>query len=581
MFFGLLTTAAAKAQSTGKPANLDEHGDMKLSGVDAASQHAMAAIDAAPAPPAGAMQPVFTRSGGNLRHGVYGGETRLTPAVVRGGLRKLFTLTMTGDKRGMEAQPLFAPAIRANNGQTHDLCVCSTMANQVWAFDANSGKQIWKASLGKPINSTKQIDGWLINDHWGILSTGVIDAGVLYCVAWISGDGSAKKGRHSLFKVRLADGRVMGSIVLPDSGNVQRKQRSALTLTNINGKKTVFIPWGTIQETADGAHGIITAVDVPSFQLVTEWNATPTGKGSGIWMAGQGLCADDEGFLYGMTGNGDFDGAKNFGESFLKLRYDGTGLTVVDWWSPWRDADRGKKDGWDDMDLGAGGAIVIPELGLVCGAGKDGILYVLDWRKMGQTKPGDFANPQANYGKLKNKPVFFTYFPGFDKSPTPNDPKALDTLFAGRTHHMHASPLYWNKKLYCMGENGNLRAWSIDAAGAVKFLARSEEVASPFAPVPPGGMPGGMLCLSSNGAQNGVIWACVPDADANRQIVNGRIFAFDASDFSDVLGDGDHKIKRLWMSDPHYTYNKFNVPVVNGGRLYVPTYQGTVDVYGV
>jgi outer membrane protein assembly factor BamB len=94
-------------------------------------------------------------------------------------------------------------------------------------------------------------------------------------------------------------------------------------------------------------------------------------------------------------------------------------------------------------------------------------------------------------------------------------------------------------------------------------------------------MPGGMLCISSNGNQDGVIWACVPDDDANKRVVNGRVFAFDASDFSDVFGDGDHRIKRLWMSDPHYTYNKFNVPVVNGGRLYVPTYDGKVDVYGV
>jgi outer membrane protein assembly factor BamB len=78
-----------------------------------------------------------------------------------------------------------------------------------------------------------------------------------------------------------------------------------------------------------------------------------------------------------------------------------------------------------------------------------------------------------------------------------------------------------------------------------------------------------------------VIWACVPDADANKHVVTGRVFAFDASDFSEVMGDGDHRIKRLWMSDPDYTYNKFNVPVVNGGRLYVPTYAGTVDVYGV
>lgn len=580
-FLGLLTAAAAKAQTSGKPVNLDEHGDMKLSGVDAASQSLMAGITAAPLPPASPIQPVFTRSGTNLRHGVYAHETRLSPAVVRNGLRKVFTLTMTGDKRGMEAQPLFAPAVKVKSGQVRDLCICCTMANQVWAFDAANGQFVWKVLLGQPVNGSTAIDAWLINDHWGILSTGVIDGGVLYCVAWTSIDGTAKNGKHSLFKVRLADGVVLGRLPLPAEGQVQRKQRAALLLTNINGKKTIFIPWGTILETADGAHGFITAVDVARFQVATEWTATPTGKGSGIWMAGQGLCADDEGYLYCMTGNGDFDGANNFGESFLKLHYDGDKIDVVDWWSPWRDADRGKTGGWDDMDLGSGGVVVIPEMGLVCGAGKDGILYVMDWRKMGQTKTGDFANAQANYAKLKSPPIFFTYFPGFGVSAAPDDPKSLDMLFAGKTHHMHATPVYWNGKLYCMGENGNLRAWSIDASGAVTFLARSEETASPFAPVPPGGMPGGMLCLSSNGAEGGVVWACVPDADANKHVVTGRVFAFDASDFSDVLGDGDHRIKRIWMSDPDYQYNKFNVPVVNGGRLYVPTYSGTVDVYGV
>ena len=225
--------------------------------------------------------------------------------------------------------------------------------------------------------------------------------------------------------------------------------------------------------------------------------------------------------------------------------------------------------------------MVIPELGLVCGAGKDGVLFVLDWRKMGQTKAADLGNPAGNYGKLKSAPLFVTYFPGFGVSAAPGDPKSLDTMFAGRTHHMHGTPLYWEGKLYCMGENGNLRAWSIDGAGVVKFLARSEEVASPFAAVPPGGMPGGMLCLSSNGNKDGVVWACVPDADANKNVVTGRVFAFDASDFTDVLGDGDHRIKRIWMSDPNYIYNKFNLPVVNGGRLYVPTYDGAVDVYGL
>ena len=294
-------------------------------------------------------------------------------------------------------------------------------------------------------------------------------------------------------------------------------------------------------------------------------------------MAGQG--PTEAGDFYLLTGNGDF-GNGNFGESFLRLRYNNGAFTVVDWWSPWMDSQRNQNGGWDDMDLGAGAPLYIPELGLMVGAGKDGVLYVVDANNMGKTSPADLNNPAANYAKLKSPPIWFTFFPGFGVNAAPNNIRDLDQLFIGRTHHQHGSPIYWNGKIYCWGENANLRAFSIDASGKLTFLGRSEEVASPFSPVPPGGMPGGMMCLSANGAQDGVLWGCVPDEDANKKRSNGRVFAFDASDFSTTLPDGDHHIKRIWMSDT-YAYNKFNVPVVNGGKLYVPTYSATVDVFGV
>jgi len=86
-FLAILAAATARAQSTGKTVNDDDHG-MKLAGVNGPTAHLeMAAPPAAAASP---LQPVTTRSGSNLRHGTYLHETRLTPAVVRGGLRKLF-----------------------------------------------------------------------------------------------------------------------------------------------------------------------------------------------------------------------------------------------------------------------------------------------------------------------------------------------------------------------------------------------------------------------------------------------------------------------------------------------------------
>jgi hypothetical protein len=86
--------------------------------------------------------------------------------------------------------------------------------------------------------------------------------------------------------------------------------------------------------------------------------------------------------------------------------------------------------------------------------------------------------------------------------------------------------------LYCWGENENLRVWAIDASGKVTYLARGAEQASIQAPVPPGGMPGGMLTLSANGAtpHTGIVWATISYQDANTGTGPGRLLAYDATE---------------------------------------------------
>ena len=138
--------------------------------------------------------------------------------------------------------------------------------------------------------------------------------------------------------------------------------------------------------------------------------------------------------------------------------------------------------------------------------------------------------------------------------------------------------------MYCWGENGNLRAWSLHADGTLTYLACSAESASPSAPMPLGGMPGGMICVSASGApHSGIVWALVPYGDANQQVVQGRLLAYDATQFG-TFPDNSKQIRVLWDSQTwalQFTYNKFNRPVVCNGRLYIPTYDARVDVYGL
>jgi outer membrane protein assembly factor BamB len=152
--------------------------------------------------------------------------------------------------------------------------------------------------------------------------------------------------------------------------------------------------------------------------------------------------------------------------------------------------------------------------------------------------------------------------------------------------------------LFGWGENENLRAWAVEPAGApgrlaVKFLALSKEAASAGA-AEPGGMPGGMLTLSANGAAPGtaIVWATVPlngvtnghpnKGDANQWIVDGILYAYDATQFGPATPDPT--LKLLWKSTDagaKFKYDKFCPPVVANGKVYVATYDRGVDVYGL
>jgi outer membrane protein assembly factor BamB len=530
----------------------------------------------------------------------------------------------------LEAQPLYVSQLPMNDGQVHDVVFICTMANNVWAFNAKDGTRIWKKStnLGPPITPeptphpgfphSSEIDLWGVNRLWGILSTPCIDLETkrMYVVVWTSPDGSVAAALHELHEIDITNGQDLRKARIHASADFQtppgkmpakltsskQKQRAALLMTSptINGeiRKTLFIAFAMTHEEGDDSHGWLIGFDVMTFQCTAAWCTSPNGSGVGIWQAGQGPAADENGAIYLMTGNyGVQDQNKNavspavgdLPESLVKLEYtsskDGTGkLEPVAWFTPFRDADRNKNgaDNFQDYDLGSAGPLPLPELNLVVGAGKDGVIYVLDQDTIKFGKGSDFS-------KLKQQPSFFTYFPGFDidASKVAN----LDHLFDGKTHHLHGSPVFWvspdrGPMLFVWGENETLRAWTIDKSGKIRFVAKSAEIASAGVGGK-GGMPGGFLAVTSNGStQNtGIVWAIAPKAgDANRFVVEGILRAYDASSLDpNANADGSPRLKLLWDSTHipgnTFKFSKFCPPVVADGNVFVPTYEGRVDVY--
>lgn len=586
---------------------------------------------------------VLMRSYDRARTGATTNETLLTPAAVRDrGIRRLFSLGMPGDARGCEAQPLIVSGVRLKDGSVRNVVYLATMANDVFAYDAENGSLLWKVNLGTPVKGSRMIDAWGINDNWGILSTPVIDeeAGLLYACAWISENRTVERAQHFLHAVSLQDAKQMrpplnleGALFDPGHGlarqqfrSAQRKQRAALLL--LNG--AVFIGFGTILETSETARGWLIAVDTATWSIAATWCSTARGSGGGIWMSGAGPAADAAGNIYIVSGNGDFDAVTDFGESIVKLRYvrpaagAAGSLRAIDWWTPWTDDGRtgGNPEGesanekpkpsnfrmvphlarmgimtddmggaWGDQDFGAGGPVLAEEAGALLAAGKDGILYTAALGNLGRTQPADLTRERTagNYRKLKAPPLLYTYYdPSIE--PAAADPMAFNRLAANRTHHLHGTPVLWRSAIhglmhFCGGENGNLRAWSIAESGVSTYLACSAEVASAQSPVPPGGMPGWMISLSANGERDGIVWALIPYTDANMQLSAGRFLAYDAQDFASVAGGGA-QIVPIWDSQDWgrgcaFTHPKFNRPVVCQGRIYVPTYDSRVDVYSL
>jgi len=133
------------------------------------------------------MVPWLTRSADNSRNGWNQSETQLTQALVASkGIIRATIIPVIGDARGVEAQPLILPNVTTILG-IHDVMVLPSMADVVRGVDAHDGSGIWQVTLGMPITGSTAIDSHNINQHWGCLSTGVIDADTqrLYQVCWV------------------------------------------------------------------------------------------------------------------------------------------------------------------------------------------------------------------------------------------------------------------------------------------------------------------------------------------------------------------------------------------------------------
>jgi Domain of unknown function (DUF5050) len=349
-------------------------------------------------------------------------------------------------------------------------------------------------------------------------------------------------------------------------------QRPALLLSG----GTLYIAFGAHQETTP-YHGWILAYDAQTLQpRDPPFSTTPQGSegGGGIWQSGNGLAADTRSNIYVMSGNGSSNDG-DYSDSFIKLNPQ---LAVLDYFRP-KDAHYLDES---DVDLGSAGPLLLPG-GTLVGGGKEGVFYLLD-----QTHPNaplqQFQAATAASDALPDAIAAGLFLIGLaDPATALLAIWVLQTKLCGLDeHHIHGSPVVWSSPkdgplVYVWAERDHLKAFRYDPS-ARRFSSTSPAYRSSMEDPDSGSlttklMPGAVLSVSANGGTpgSGIVWASLPAvSNALASLAQGVLRAFDAEDVS----------HELWCAGTG-TFAKFSAPTVANGRVYLATFDGHVNVYGL
>jgi hypothetical protein len=275
---------------------------------------------------------ILTANGDNNRTNANLHESHLTRRNVRPGVfGKLGSFPVDGQ---IHAQPLYVSNLPFPNGATRNVLFITTLHNTVYAYDADmpsAAGLIWQVNLGESFPTAQWNAPYNdISPEVGILGTGAIDlnSGVLYVVSETLQNGAAAFSLHALdlltgaermngpatitAQVSGSGAGSVGGVIRFDPG--QHLQRPGLLLAN----NAVYVAFGSHMDQRPW-HGWVMSYNTSDLtNQLGVFLTTPNGEGGAVWHSGRGLAADDAGGVYSMTGNGDFDGAGDFGESFIK-----------------------------------------------------------------------------------------------------------------------------------------------------------------------------------------------------------------------------------------------------------------------
>ena len=449
--------------------------------------------------------------------GVQPDELLLTPASVSSGT---FGLSWSAAvDAGIWSQPLYLNAVSIA-GVARNLLFVTTSNDSVYAFDADTGAQVWKRSFLSTGVTAVNGSSVGISTQTGILGTPAIDPVTLtlYVVAETS-ENNATNFPHRLHALDVTTGndKFGGPVLISDPAlaPLYKFQRPGLLLVNGN----VYVAFGSIEDRTP-YHGLLFAFDQTTLAKKAVFNVTPTGSEGGIWMSAAAPTADSDGNIYISTGNGTIDGTNNFGESIVKLSPQ---LQELDYFTPFDYQTLNQ----NDVDLGSGNVLVVPDQTgpyphelIVCG--KPTPIYLLNRDAL-----GDRGTTSDNVLQRLDHQVGNT------------------GSFRDSGQPCYNSPAMWQQNVYFVANHDVMKMFTLNASTGLLSTTPVSKGAFTY------NWPGADPAISSNGNTNGIVWTI--------DVTTGTLRANDAADVSKVL----------FVSPNLGTAIRWVAPTVANGHVYV------------
>ena len=468
---------------------------------------------------------VFEYHNGPKRDGVYIAPTLTKASAASFHIDPAFNARIDG--------AIYAQLLYTAGPEGKAAVIAASEQNIVAAFDAATGRTLWKRKLGDPVPLSKLPCGNI--DPLGITGAPVIDkkTGTLFVDAMTTPDGGQTK-KHLVFALSVKDGSVLKGWPVDISARVRyghipfdselQNQRGALAF--VKGK--VYVPYGGHWGDCGDYHGWLVGINASNPEDVKAW-ATGSRRG-GSWAPGG--AASDGPDIFISTGN--TSDAKEWSGGEAIIRFQGGPVfsgSQKDYFAPenWRQLDE------TDLDLGGEGPVIVDLPGskpskLIIALGKDGKIYLMNRDNMGG------VGRQAAVAKVAKN--------------------ALIGSAAAYTTKRGTYVTFAGKGILCPdGEAGDIMAVRLipGAPPSVKtaWCARQNGRGSP-------------IVTTTDGHSEAIVWSVGAEGDNRRH-------GFDGDTGKVVYAGGGRK-------DAIGKVRRFQTPIFAGGRIFIAA-DGTIRAF--